>query len=210
MTAKNKISKATNTAINNEVAEQELPVVKYYEGSPLQYRADCKNGKFNINGNKEVGKEMSIRPVAWRFFTDDILGMGKKNWVELFFVDPNHCLSAVLFHGFSRENLENIASTLYYSNVTLGDINLHIAFDKKQNKEVKSTYYIATFDFDVVEPEELAPMKEAVKDFNIFRQETLNEDCDFQMMFNFFNPYHLDINLEIEIESEDSTKTLKQ
>ncbi|NME70568.1 hypothetical protein [Flammeovirga aprica] len=213
--AKKEVATPQNTVVENQeetlpeteetvtTAEiKELPKVKYFEGSPLQYRADCKNGKLNINGTTDVGKEMSINPVAWRFFTDDILGMGKKNWVEIFFIDVNNCLSAVLFHGFSRENLEAIAASLFYSDVTLSEVNLHITFDKKQNKQAKSTYYIANFDFDVIPPEELEDTKASIEGLKIYRQDTLNEECDFQSTHNFFNPHFTDIEIEVEALEE--------
>ncbi|MBB6463845.1 hypothetical protein [Flammeovirga kamogawensis] len=209
MTTKNvtaKVVKATkDTAIEKEViAVNDLPEVKYYEGAPLQYRADCKNGKFNINGRKEVGDNLVITPIAWRFFTDDILGMGKKNWVELFFINEQNCLSAIMFHGYSRENLENLASDLFYTDVTLGDINLTISFEKKQNKSVKSTYYIASFEFDVVDEEDRKILKERIEGLKIFRRETLNEDCDFQSTENFFNPHFVEEAQAIDVKVDNN------
>ncbi|ANQ52905.1 hypothetical protein MY04_05865 (plasmid) [Flammeovirga sp. MY04] len=194
--------KQSQEGIQEVNQEENQPTIKYYEGAPLQYRADCKNGKFNINGRREVGDEMTITPVAWRFFTDDILGMGKKNWVELFFINDTNCLSVVLFHGYSRENLENLASDLFYSDVTLADINLTISFEKKQNKSAKSTYYIASFTFDVLDEEEREILKESIKAFNIYRKETLNEDCEFQDTRNFFNPFYIENTIAIEIGEE--------
>ena len=87
---------------------------KYLEGHPRQYRFDAKEGVFNINGAEKLGRTFTFQPIAWRIFTDAILGMGTKNWAELFFIDEKNCVSSILFHSYSVDNIFRLIVRLYY------------------------------------------------------------------------------------------------
>ena len=82
---------------------------RYLTGHPRQIRFDAKAGQFNIGGTTPLGSSLSFVPLAWRIFQDDILNMGRKTWAELFFVDEKGAVCAVLFHGYSVENLERFS-----------------------------------------------------------------------------------------------------
>ena len=85
---------------------------RYLEGHPKGYRFDAKEGEFNINGIKKLGRTLTFRPIAWRIFVDNILNMGVKNWAELFFIDEKNGVSAILFHGYSVDNIFRLIEPL--------------------------------------------------------------------------------------------------
>ncbi|MDB5243630.1 MAG: hypothetical protein JWP57_4255, partial [Spirosoma sp.] len=125
-----------------------VPRYRYLEGKPRGIRVDLKAGKFNIEGITPLGNTLTIQPVAWHFFSGDILGMGKKDWAELFFFDKNDVLCAILLHGYSVENLMALQSELYYADNELDTVLLTITPGKKEGldkDEKKTTYYIAEF-----------------------------------------------------------------
>ncbi|MEH0157298.1 hypothetical protein V6R21_24505 [Limibacter armeniacum] len=159
--------------------------VKYYEGSPKQYRADCKAGQFNLNGIEPLGNQLTFQPVAWRFFTDEILGMDRRKWVELFFVDAEGCLSALLFHGYSRENLEGLAAKLFYSEVTMAEIILHCSLSEKKNEKANAKYFIAEFDFEVADTEATKKLKAATARMKLYRTETITGTCQLEAFYRY-------------------------
>jgi len=181
--------------------------IKYFEGMPKQYRADMKSGQFNVNGKTDIGSDFSFQPVAWRFFEDDILGMGRKKWVELFFVDHKDCMSVILFHGFSRENLEGLASELFYSDVTLADIVLHVSMQEKTNDKItpKAKYFIAEFDFEVADEAETEKLKQGIEKLKLYRNDTFNLEAEVSAMENYFHPELLEAAEEGEAEEDNES-----
>ena len=165
-------------------------IYKYLEGHPRQYRFDAKEGVFNINGTDKIGQTLSFRPIAWRIFTDDILKMGFKQWAELFFVDPSNCVSAILFHGYSVDNILRLIQPLYYDDLSLADVIVTVNLVKKENTKIqpKGVYSIAEFSYKTA-PE---PVSEAVESFmadtRIYRADTLQETAVFTTAVNYYNP----------------------
>ncbi len=163
---------------------------RYLEGQPRQYRADAKAGNFNVNGGNPTRDSLSFIPMAWRFFEDDILQMGRKKWVELFFVDEKNCVSAILFHGYSRDNLEKLARDLFYEDVTLSDVKITARFVAKKNEKQKPAiiYHIAGFEVDeVAGPETVKGLHDFAASHKIFRVETLSDTC----LLEAYHHYHL-------------------
>lgn len=151
---------------------------KYLPGIVRQYRFDAKEGKFKIHMGgdnlKDVGRTLTIRPIAWRIFWDpNLLNMGQKNWAEIFFIDDKNCVSAVLFHGYSVDNLNSLIGPLHFDDLMLNDVILTITADKKSRQD-GGTYYIANFNYDGADlmPKEL---QDFLKDTPIYREETLTE-----------------------------------
>ena len=172
---------------NQETATSKF---RYLEGQPKQYRADAKAGNFNVNGGNPIGDSLSFIPMAWRFFEDDILQMGRKKWVELFFVDEKNCVSAILFHGYSRDNLEKLARDLFYEDVTLSDVKITAKFVPKKNEKQKPAivYHIADFEVEeVADPEKVKALVDFASSHKIFRIETLSDTCHLEA----YHHYHL-------------------
>jgi hypothetical protein len=182
---------AVETVPANEKAVDTKEQIRYLEGRPKQYRADAKGGNFNINGGTPIGDTLSFVPLAWRFFEDDILQMGKKKWVELFFIDDKNCVSAILFHGYSREHLEKLAQDLFYEDVTLSDVVISVRFVPKKNEKIKpaATYHIAEFEIEeVVSPEKVKELHAFAQANKIYRTETLTDTCELQAYHNYHFP----------------------
>ena len=163
---------------------------KYLEGHPRQYRFDAKEGVFNINGSEKLGRTLTFQPIAWRIFSDNILNMGTKNWAELFFIDEKDCVSSVLFHGYSVDNIFRLIEPLYYDDLTLADVVVEAVAEKKEytKSQPKGVYYIATFSYKIADVEDSAALKQYSAEVKIFRQETLTDIANIKTAFHFYNP----------------------
>lgn len=164
---------------------------KYLEGHPRQYRFDAKEGQFNINGAEKLGNTLIFQPIAWRIFTDNILNMGTKNWAEIFFVDDKNCVSALLFHGYSVDNIFRLIEPLFYDDLTLADVVITAVAEKKENNKIqpKGIYHIASFSYKLGTPERTAELKQFAQEHKIFRQETLTDIANIKTAFNYYNPF---------------------
>ena len=147
---------------------------RYLPGHPRQIRFDAKAGQFNIGGAMPLGNSLEFVPLAWRIFSDNILNMGRKTWAELFFVDAKGAVCAVLFHGYSVENLYRLIEPLFYDDLTLADVKVKIIAEKKQTikDEKTATYYIAQFSYTPADPAEVQALREFAEDVPVWREET--------------------------------------
>jgi len=165
---------------------------KYLEGHPRQYRFDAKDGSFNINGDAKTSfKQLTFQPIAWRIFTDSILNMGTKNWAEMFFIDEKGCVAAVLFHGYSVDNIFRLIEPLYYDDLTLADVVITAIPEKKENTKIqpKGVYYIASFSYKVADAAQTQLLSDFATDIPIFRQETLTDVANIKSAHKYFYPF---------------------
>ena len=164
---------------------------KYLEGHPRQYHFDAKEGAFSINGTDSQGQQLTFQPIAWRIFTDNILNMGTKNWAEIFFVDEKNCISAILFHGYSVDNIFRLIEPLFYDDLTLADVVITATAEKKENSRIqpKGVYHVATFSYELADKFRTKELKSSVKAYNIFRQETLTDIANTKAAYNYYNPF---------------------
>ena len=171
-----------------EVAQ--VPAFRYLPGHPRQVRFDAKAGQFNINGTVPLGASISFVPLAWRVFQDDILNMGRKLWAELFFADEKGAVCAVLFHGYSVENLYRLIEPLFYDDLALADVRVTVTAEKKQTtKDGKAaTYYIAQFSYTAADPAEVAARRDFARDFAIWRAETHTGNADTRIQHGYTVP----------------------
>ena len=163
---------------------------RYLPGHPRQVRFDAKAGQFNIGGITPIGSSLSFIPLAWRIFQDDILNQGRKLWAELFFADEKGAICAVLFHGYSVENLYRLIEPLFYDDLTLADVVVKVTAEKKQTtKEGKAaTYYIAQFSYEAADPAEVAARRDFARDFPIWRAETYTGNADLRIQHAYTVP----------------------
>lgn len=174
----------------NEDTGEILNKYKYLPGRPKQIRFDAKEGKFNINGTEKLGSTFTFQPIAWRIFEDDILQMGKKKWAEIFFMDEKNCLSALLFHGFTVDNLYKLIEPLFYDDLTLADVVITATAEKKENTKItpKGVYYIAQFSYQPANKALVEELQAFATDYPVYRQETLTDTADIKISHNFYNP----------------------
>ena len=163
---------------------------RYLPGHPRQIRFDAKAGVFNVGGDKVLGKSISFIPVALRIFSDNILNMGRKIWAELFFVDEAGAVCAVLFHGYSVENLQKLNASLFYDDLKLTDVLLTVTAEKKQTvKDDKpATYYIAEFNYTAAVPAEVRARQEFAYDYDLYREETITGAADMRLVQGYRLP----------------------
>lgn len=163
---------------------------KYLKGHPKQYRFDAKDGKFTINGTDKLGSSLTFQPIAWRIFTDNILNMGKKTWAEIFFVDDKNCVSAILFHGYSVDNIFRLIEPLFYEDLTLADVVITATAERKENSKTtpKSVYFIAEFTYTLADKEVTQTLQEFAAESQLYRAETLTDVAEIRVAHLLFNP----------------------
>ncbi|MBD2768460.1 hypothetical protein IC235_11220 [Hymenobacter sp. BT664] len=168
----------------------EVSRFKYLPGHPRQIRADLKAGVFNVNGQEVLGKTLTFIPVALRIFSDNILNMGRKVWAELFFIDKSGAVCAVLFHGYSVENLQKLNASLFYDDLNLTDVELTVTPVKKQTEKdgKPATYFIAEFSYKPADPAEVRARQEFAEDFDLYREETLTGMADMRIVQGYRIP----------------------
>ena len=155
---------------------------KYLEGHPRNYRFDAKEGVFSINGTEKIGRSLTFQPIAWRIFTDCILGQPSKQWAELYFIDEQKCVATVLFHGYSVDNIFRLIEPLYYDDYSLANVVLTVTAERKENTKIqpKGVYYIAQFRYELADTDLTKQRQEFAQENPIFRQDTLTDPARFK------------------------------
>ncbi len=168
----------------------QVPRFRYLPGHPRQVRFDAKAGQFNLGGVTSLGTSLSFIPLVWRVFQDDILNMGRKLWAELFYADDKGAICAVLFHGYSVENLYRLLEPLFYDDLTLADVFITVTAAKKETTKdgKKATYYIAEFTHQAADPAEVAARQDFARDFAIYRAETYTGAADTRLQHAYTVP----------------------
>ena len=160
---------------------------KYLEGHPRNYRFDAKEGVFSINGRERIGRSLTFQPIAWRIFTDSILGQPSKQWAELFFIDEQKCVATILFHGYSVDNILRLIEPLYYDDYSLANVMLTATAERKENTKIqqggspsKGVYYIAQFRYELADNDLTKQRQQFAQENPIFRQDTLTDPARFK------------------------------
>ena len=137
-----------------------------------------------------MGNNLSFIPLAWRIFQDDILNMGRKLWAELFYADDKGAICAVLFHGYSVENLYRLIEPLFYDELTLADVVVTVQATKKETTKEgkKATYYIAEFSYAPADPAEVQARQAFARNFPIWREETSTDTAELRISHGYRHP----------------------
>lgn len=186
-----KLPAYTVEKVDEETGEvRNVPEFKYVEGNPREYKSDAKDGNFLLSG-KSIGEELTFQPIAWRFFEEDLFNLGMRSWAEIFFVDSRNCVSAILFHGFSVDALKEMASPLYYDDLSLADVVITARWTHLQNTKVagKPTFCVASFEYEQGEEERTKYLKGYAKTVKIYRKTTSKETTNNNPAFNYHNPF---------------------
>lgn len=168
----------------------EFPELKYLPGFPRPYRFDAKKGVLSYKGEQDItpkGGQFAVIPLAFRIFSDDILGYGRRKWAELFFVNQSGQICAVMFHGFSVDNLQRLLGDLFYENAGLCEIRLIVRPEPRSNQH--GSFYIAEFGYELLNPEEIADLEAVAGALSpIYREETCTGDAIVHLSRNFSAP----------------------
>ncbi|GAA4461871.1 hypothetical protein GCM10023189_37870 [Nibrella saemangeumensis] len=163
--------------------------IKYLQGRPKQYRFNGQTGRFNINGTTDVGTTLTIQPLAWRIFDENLFARGRnETWAELFFVDDKGALSAIMFNNSSVNELFNLIEPLFYDDLQLSDVVLTITSEKKKNEKVQpaGTWFLARFTYKPADPATVAELREFVTSIPVYRQDTLTSTAVYHVVADSF------------------------
>lgn len=189
--------------LNKRSGELKLvPKYKYLEGTPKEIRFDAKNGGFSVGGLTKLPDTLRMKPIAWRFFQDDILTMGLKEWLEIFFIDADNNVCAVLFHQHSVKNFKEAMTALYYNDVELNEVVVVVGFSIHTAEKVvgKPSYALAEFTFEMDRPdEEIVEMADFAKAQRIYRRQTLTQNAVHELTFNYYNPFDIEPEADQEV-----------
>lgn len=163
---------------------------RYLEGRPRQIRFDAKEGHFTVEGKQILGPSLTFQPLAWRIFEDNILELGHKKWAELFYADERHRVCAVLFHGFSVENLLKLRESLFYDEKSLHQVRLTATAERKENTKItpKAVYFIAEFGYVEGDQEAVAEGAAFARDQFVYREETFTENAVVEFQHGYRVP----------------------
>ena len=176
-----------------DVATGEEINVKYLAGSPKQYRFNGQTGQFNLNGDTPLLDDKSkpvpsitITPIAFRFFEENLFGRGKKeNWAEIFFIDNKNALSSIMFNNSSVSRLENLAQELFYEDLNLTQVSLTISPEKREND--KGKYFVISLQYEMLAPEQVEINNKFAETVPVWRQDTYTDTA----VMKLFSGYHL-------------------
>ena len=166
----------------NQKTGEVISKYKYLEGHPKQYRFDAKEGVFTINGREKIGNTLTFQPIAWRTFNDSILKQSEKQWAELFFIDDSKCVSTVLFHGYSVDNIFRLIEPLYYDDLNLADVVVTATAERKENTKIqpKGIYHIAHFSYELADTDLTRQRQQYAQDNRVYRHDTQTDPTRFK------------------------------
>ena len=194
MQEKNPLLPSLETSFANpETGELQI---KYRPGFPRHYRFDASKGLFSLSEMNITKKSepLSLIPISYRLFQDDILGYGLKKWAEFFFINQLGHVCSLLFHGYSVENLERCTSDLFYDEVNLSEVILTVMPIEKTKKEGEgkgNKYFIADFSYKVLSNEQRNEIKLLGESLNVWRTDTLTGNSSMELSINYNPPVQI-------------------
>lgn len=162
--------------------------IRYREGSPQNYRFDASKGIVNLNGEIPItkkGEEFSFIPIALRIFEGELFDMPRRSWAELFFVNQERNLCSLLFHGFTVQELKDLESELYYSDLKINEIVLTLKPTEKTSKETSNKFFIGYFSFREAPKDYVNTVFEIAKGLSIYRDDTRKDTQNNLLAFNY-------------------------
>ena len=206
MQEKNPLLPSLETSFAN--AETGELQIKYRPGFPRHYRFDASKGLFSLSEMNITKKSepLSLIPISYRLFQDDILGYGLKKWAEFFFINQLGHVCSLLFHGYSVENLERCTSDLFYDEVNLSEVILTVMPIEKTKKEGEgkgNKYFIADFSYKVLSNEQRNEIKLLGESLNVWRTDTLTGNSSMELSINYNPPVQI-------IEAETYGETIPE
>jgi hypothetical protein len=163
----------------------------YYEGRPREYRFNAQNGQFNLYGERILmdskGKPLqafSFQPIAYRIFEDALFGRAdRETWAEIFFIDAQNCVSAIMFNNTSVSELYRILEPVFYERMTLCDVVLTACPERVTSKsDPTKTWFISRFSYEFADADKVKELNSYAKDRRIFRQETISPTATYRLI----------------------------
>jgi hypothetical protein len=163
----------------------------YLPGRPREYRFNGQNGQFNLYGERilmdDKGKPLNyfiFQPISYRFFEDTLFGRTEKEmWAELFFIDAQNCVSAIMFNNTTVAELFRLMEPMHYEKISLLDVVLTVKAEYvRSQKDPSKAWYIGRFSYNLAPKEVTHRYREYVNDRPVFRAETINPHADIKVM----------------------------
>jgi hypothetical protein len=180
--------------------------IKYLIGNPKQYRFNGQTGRFNIDGEKDLGTSFELIPLAWRIFKASLFGRNKtEQWAEIFFIDDSNCVSSIMLNNTSAQILQNTFGKIIYEGLLLEDVKLKITAERRTNERVKGVYYIVQLSFQKAEDAVLLLNKEYAADYKIYRRDTITEGEEVSLASCTYRTPELEVwKEELLAETQDA------
>lgn len=190
----------------NLINEGEVKRILYMAGSPRSYRLDLSKGYLNLNGITAITKpkqEFQVIPIAIRTIEANLFSQGKKKWCEFYFLNEESHVCCFMFHEYSLDNFREQFKELYYDEIAPTDARWKIGFIEKQtNDSDKNKYFIASFSYEMLKPDEVAIQAELVSQIKkeatyIFRGDTAEHPSTYKIGYSSpQEPTQEDLKLE--------------
>lgn len=148
---------------------------RYITGNPRQYRANAKEGNFNLEGTENLGNSARLHVLGYRIFESELF-KNQNLWLELFFLDEEKNVSSILFNSYSVKNFEGFQSRLFYRNVPLEQVVIEVTWARKttegpDNKTI--TYHVANFKVvQQIEEDITGVVNDFVSEVLLYREDT--------------------------------------
>lgn len=169
---------------------QSFEEIQYLKGAPRAYRFDAKGGFLSFRGETKLtskGEAFTFIPIAYRIFADEILGYDLRNWVEFYFINQMGQVCSVLFHGYSVDNLRLTFADMHYDRVTFTQVRLTVKPEQRTNQH--GSYYLASFSYEVLKPEEAEALESIVNALEaIYREDTLTDSVAISLSQHYCPP----------------------
>ena len=197
-----------STAIKHHQSGDEILTAAYRYGHPRQYRFNASSGRINLNGDDNLtkaGEPFAFRPIAVRIFKDNLFERGKQTWAELFFLNEQNQVCAIMAHGYTVENLERLESDLFYDDLNITEVVLTLMpKEKVSKKEVEGQnpkYFIGEWSYKPAEKELIAAQAAAVEGLKVFRADTFRDTAEEIVSLNYAAPVSM-LGTPEEVQAE--------
>lgn len=149
--------------------------IQYLQGAPRTYRFHAKAGNFNFRGETQLtnrGESFTFIPIAYRFFSGEVLGYDFRNWVEFYFINQLGQVCSLLFHGYSVDNLRLTFADMHYDRIDFTQVKLSATPEQRTNQH--GSYYLASFSYKVLTEEESQALQAITNALPpLYREDTL-------------------------------------
>lgn len=177
------------STINEETSEVTSLIKCLAPGRPRQYRFNGQTGRFNIDGTRDMGTTLTLQPIAWRIFEENLFSRGRnETWAEIFFVDDTFALSSIMFNNSSVNELFGMLEPLFYDDLSLAHVILTVTSEKKKNEKVQpaGTWFLAKFEYKPANVDDVQELREYALKTPVYRADTITATAVYAVVSDTF------------------------
>lgn len=176
---------------SNQIEKVAENNIKYLAGHPRPYRFDASRGVINLNGETVItkkGEPFRFIPIAYRIFSDNILGLGKKKWAEFFFLNQASQVCNLLVHGYSVDQLMRTVEAMFYDEANLCEVELSLKPMERTNQASGNKYFVGEFSYRLLEQKPKDILFTITSELELWREETFTGDAEVMLVLNYHPP----------------------